>query len=113
LIVARKETAIDEVVAFDACERDRIGIGAKELDALGILLQRQGGSFPNAPGTRGLKLHLRIAMRQPAIVGFHHAAALVGRDDLHIGVESVGKEPAAPFLVEPVKLRTAQQEDPA
>src|SRR5690606_40764167 len=58
LAVAREKTAVDEVVAFDAGEGDRIIVGAEIADALGVAVEGEGRRLPDAPGLRRLELDL-------------------------------------------------------
>src|SRR5262249_15364966 len=50
LVVALEETAVDEVVAFDAGESDGVRVSPEEPHALWILHQGQRASLPHRPG---------------------------------------------------------------
>src|SRR5262245_50193885 len=111
LIVARKKTTIDEVVALDAGEGDGVVVGAEQLDSLRIGHQRERAALPHRPCPRRRQLHLTIGMREAPVVIRDHIPPLACRDRLAELFKGLGKQPVAAFLVEPGQLFAAQQKD--
>ena len=113
LIVGVEEAAIDEIVALDAGEGERVVVLGEAAHAVGIGQQRQGLALPGAPGPRRFELHGGVVMGEAAVIGRDHVAALGLGDDAHIILERVGEDPAAAFLIEPFELGAPQREDAA
>ena len=111
LIVAIEESAIDEVVAFDAGEGQRKQICCRGLDMALILEQETGTGFPHRPCPCCGQLHGRIGRGQTSMVGTHQIAAFDLGNGCEIVIPRVGEQGVGALLVKPLQLPAAQHED--
>jgi len=76
LIVGMEEAAIDEVVALDAGEGQRVVVFGEAAYPLGVGKQRKCLAFPGAPGPGGIELHGGIGIGQAPVKSLDQIAAL-------------------------------------
>src|ERR1044072_2898617 len=113
IVVTRKETVVHEVVALNTSEREREMRVSELFNRLGIEEEFGRTAFPNTPGTRRGNLFLLIITREPAIVGTHHIATFVFRNNFFKLFPHVGEYPTRAFLVKPFNLFRPAKKDAA
>ena len=96
-----RKPLVDEVVAFDAGEGDRVVRLAEGGDARRVGQERERRALPHAPGARRREPHVRVGAGEALVVGGDHVAALVLRDRRDEVLEGVGQDVRGAFLVEP------------
>ena len=109
LVVGVEEAAIDEVVALDAREGERVMVLGEAAHPVGIGQERKRLALPGAPGAARLRAaRFGIVVGQSPVIGRDHVAPLALGDHAGIVLEGLGEDPAAAFLVEPFELGAAQ-----
>src|SRR5690348_10537144 len=81
LAVGAEESAVDEIMAFDACECLGEAILVEFGDVVRGWTQIAGGAFPDGPRLRRTPSHLGIITREAGVVGAHHVGALSLRNE--------------------------------
>src|SRR5205814_8692704 len=113
IVIARKETVVHEVMAFDAGEGLRKCRISKSFDRLRIEEEFRSGAFPDTPRARRFDSHLLIIAYQSAIISAHHIATIIFGNDFHEFFPHVSKDPTSPFLIEPFDLYRTTKKDPS
>ncbi len=108
-----EEALVDEVVRFDARERERVVVLVVLRDELVVLEEEARARFPHAPCLRGAHAFDRVLRRQTRVVCTQQIAALRFGDGRDVVLPRIGIERGRAALVEPVDLALAQEKNPA
>src|SRR5260221_7272670 len=113
LSLAAQETAVHEVMAFDASHRESELVLAPFSDVLRIASQKAGRRFPDGPGACGSHRRALIGAGEALIVGIQVIVPLIDGNGVTVGFPVVREEFGGAVLVEPAYFGVPEQENAA
>src|SRR5450631_4258634 len=113
LHLAAQETAVHEVMAFDASHGESELVLAPFSDAVRIAAQKAGRRFPHGPRACGCHRRSLIGAGEALIVGIQVIVALIDGNGVAVGLPVVREELGGAVLIEPAYLGIPEQENTA
>ena len=109
---SREKAVVDEVVRFDACDRERCCVVFAAREAVGARNQRRTCALVTVPCARRRQVDAGVRVGEPRVVALQQVAALALRQELGERAPRLGKD-VAHAAHEPVDLRASREEDAA